>query len=131
VPLPDLPFHERWGVIPNEAGRVTGPAGEPLPGLYVAGWIKRGPSGVIGTNKPDAQETVAHMLADAAADRYLPAGAATAEAAERLIRERQPHCVSFADWRRLDAVETEAGARQGRPRVKLTRVEDMLAVMRA
>lgn len=130
VPLPDLPFHERWGVIPNEAGRVTGEAGEPLASIYVAGWIKRGPSGVIGTNKPDAQETVGHMLADASAGRHFPAAAATAEAAERLIRKRQPHYVSFADWRRLDAIETEAGRRHGRPRVKLTRVEDMLAAMR-
>ena len=67
VPLPGVPFHERWGVIPNEKGRVTDPAtGAPIPGLYATGWIKRGPSGVIGTNKPDAVETVTAMLEDAA-----------------------------------------------------------------
>ena len=131
LPLPGLPFHERAGVIPNEAGRVTGEDGGPLTGLYVAGWIKRGPSGVIGTNKPDAQETVEHMLVDAAEGRVFEAEAATAEAAERRIREAQPACVSFADWRRLDALETEAGAPHGRPRVKLTRIEDMLAAIQA
>jgi ferredoxin--NADP+ reductase len=130
VPLPGLPFHERGGIIPNEAGRVAGEDGRPLAGLYVAGWIKRGPTGVIGTNKPDAQETVEHMLADAAAGAHFAAEEATAEAAEQLIRERQPRCVSFADWRRLDALETEAGTPHGRPRVKLTRVEDMLEAIR-
>ncbi|HLT46224.1 MAG TPA: FAD-dependent oxidoreductase [Rubricoccaceae bacterium] len=130
VPLPGLPFHDRWGVVPNEGGRVTGEDGRPLAGLYVAGWIKRGPSGVIGTNKPDAQETVEHMLADAAEGRLFEAEAATAEAAERRIREAQPHVVTFDDWRHLDAVETAAGAPHGRPRVKLTRVEDMLAAIR-
>lgn len=129
--LAGVPFHERWGVVPNEAGRVTGDDGEPVPGLYVAGWIKRGPSGVIGTNKPCAQETVGHMLADAAVGRHLHPEAPRPEAAERLIRQRQPDCVTYADWQRLDAVETAAGAKLGRPRVKLTRVEDMLGALRA
>ena len=128
VALPGVPFHDRWGVIPNEGGRVTGDGG-PLPGLYVAGWIKRGPTGVIGTNKADAQETVAHALDDAAADRHLRPAHPAAEAAERLIRERQPHCFSYADWEHLDAIETTAGSECGRPRVKLTRLDDMLSAL--
>ena len=130
VALPDVPFRTDWSLVPNDGGRVTdGPDGNPVPGLYVAGWIKRGPSGVIGTNKPDAQETVAHMLADAALGQHAKPEHPDAEATEQLIRSRQPACFSYADWQRLDALETEAGTKLGRPRLKLTRLEDMLAVL--
>ncbi|NNF59589.1 MAG: FAD-dependent oxidoreductase [Rhodothermaceae bacterium] len=130
VALPDVPFRTDWSLIPNKGGRVTdGPDGDPIPGLYVAGWIKRGPSGVIGTNKPDAQETVAHMLADAASGQHAKPEHPDAKATEQFIRSRQPACFSYADWQRLDALETEAGTKLGRPRLKLTRLEDMLAVL--
>jgi ferredoxin--NADP+ reductase len=130
VPLADVPFHESWGVILNEKGRVVDPdSKQPLLGEYAAGWIKRGPTGVIGTNKPDAAETVAAMLDDAAHGRVLRPAHPTPAAAEALVRARQPRVVSYADWRRLDEVETAAGQRQGRPRVKLTRVDDMLATL--
>lgn len=129
VPLPGVPFHERWGVVPNEAGRVLDTGGQPIPGLYVAGWIKRGPSGVIGTNKPDAQETVAAMLEDAARGATLRPAQPDPEAAERLARSRQPDVFTYADWRHLDAHEVALGAAAGRPRVKLCRVEDMLAAL--
>jgi ferredoxin/flavodoxin---NADP+ reductase len=129
VPLADLPFREDWAVVPNELGRVTGDDGGPVPGLYVAGWIKRGPTGVIGTNKPDAQETVAAMLADAASGALLAPAQPAPEAAEALIRARQPVCFSYADWRALDAHETALGAAAGRPRVKLTRLEEMLVAI--
>ena len=66
VPLPGVPFDERSAVVPNAEGRVTGPDGKPLPGEYVAGWLKRGPTGVIGTNKSDAAQTVRALLADLA-----------------------------------------------------------------
>ncbi len=130
VPLPGVPFNDSWGVIPNAGGRVLDPAThEPLPGQYTAGWIKRGPTGVIGTNKPDAAETVENMLADARAGRVLAPTQATAAAAEALVCGRQAHVVTYADWRRLDALELSHGKEQGRPRVKFTRVDDMLAAL--
>lgn len=130
VPLPGVPFHDSWGVIPNDAGRVLDPATkEPLLGQYTAGWIKRGPTGVIGTNKPDAAETVESMLADARAGRVLEAPHATAAEAAALVAERQPRAVSFDDWRQLDALELSRGKESGRPRLKFTRVDDMLAAL--
>lgn len=129
VPLPDLPFDERRGIVPNAAGRVTDLDGTPVPGLYVSGWIKRGPSGVIGTNKPDAHETVEAMLEDAARGLTLDPPEPDADAAERLVYTRQPACFAYADWRRLDAHEVALGEAMGRPRVKLTRIEDMLEAL--
>lgn len=126
VPLAGVPFREDWGVVPNEAGRVTSADGSPATGLYVAGWIKRGPSGVIGTNKPDAQETVAAMLEDASRGNLLAPTDPSPAGAEDTIRTRQPVCFSYDDWRAIDAHETTSGEAAGRPRVKLTRVEDML-----
>ncbi|GIV62399.1 MAG: NADP oxidoreductase [Rhodothermaceae bacterium] len=131
VPLPGLPFDERRGILPNEHGRLVDPAtGEVLTGLYAAGWIKRGPTGVIGTNKSCAVETVEHLLADLRAGRHLIPERPSAEAAGNLIRARQPEAVSFEDWKRLDRLETERGQAQGRPRVKFTDVEAMLAALR-
>ncbi len=130
VALPGVPFNDDWGVILNDKGRVLDPATkEPRVGIYAAGWIKRGPTGVIGTNKPDAGETVAHMLADAAEGRVFAPGEPGAAAVEAFIRERQPAFISWADWRRLDEIEVQRGKAAGRPRVKFTRVEDMLAAL--
>jgi ferredoxin--NADP+ reductase len=129
VPLPGVPFNEAWGVILNERGRVLDPATKhPIVGEYTAGWIKRGPTGVIGTNKPDAAETVQAMLEDLADGRTLAPAEPTAAAAERLVRERQPLCVSYADWLRINEIEVARGRAVGRPRVKFTRVEEMLDV---
>ena len=131
VPLPGVPFHDSWGVIPNAGGRVLdAESREPLVGQYTAGWIKRGPTGVIGTNKPDAAETVEAMLTDARAGKLLSPTNATAAAAEALVRGRQAHVVTYDDWRRLDALELSHGKEQGRPRVKFTRVDDMLAALK-
>ena len=128
VPLPGVPFHESWGVILNETGRVLETdTKQPVAGVYAAGWIKRGPTGVIGTNKPDAAETVACMMEDLAAGRILKPDEPEAAAAERLIRAHQPTYVSYQDWLKLNAVEVSRGRAAGRPRVKFTRVEDMLA----
>src|ERR1019366_7481641 len=144
LPLPGVPFDERAGVIPNRGGRVTDVAGgSPLPGEYVVGWIKRGPSGVIGTNKKDAQETVDAMLADlsaaggesngsaaAAGARHVP-GEPDAAAVEALLRSRQPELVTYAGWEAIDRHERALGEPAGRPRVKLTRIEELLRVAAA
>ncbi len=130
VPVAGVPFRDDWAVIPNEAGRVIDPAdGHPLPGQYAAGWIKRGPQGVIGTNKPDALETVRAMLEDLAQGRLPEPASPAADAAERLVRERQPDVFSYEDWNRLDALEIERGAPLGRPRLKYTEVREMLAAL--
>jgi len=130
VPLPGIPFHEKWGVVLNAKGRIVDPASqEPLVGEYAAGWIKRGPTGVIGTNKPDAAETVVCMVEDVASGAILSPAAPEAAAAEALVARRAPHYVSYADWRRLDALEVERGRAAGRPRVKFTSVEEMLAAL--
>jgi ferredoxin/flavodoxin---NADP+ reductase len=130
VPLPGVPFNDDWGVILNEKGRVLDPqTKQPLVGQYTAGWIKRGPTGVIGTNKPDAAETVTGMLEDLARDIHLRPADATPEAVERMVRERQPQYLSYQDWLRLDQIESRRGKETGRPRVKFTRVKDMLAAL--
>ncbi|MCB8943479.1 MAG: FAD-dependent oxidoreductase [Ardenticatenaceae bacterium] len=130
VPLPGVPFNESWGVILNEGGRVIdAETQQPVVGEYTAGWIKRGPSGVIGTNKPDAAETAERMLEDLAAGSTLQPAHPDAEAFAAFIGERQPQYVSFADWQKLDELELANGVAQGRPRLKFVRVADMLAAL--
>ena len=130
VPLPDVPFDPRRYTIPNEKGRVLNPETlQPVLGEYVSGWIKRGPSGVIGTNKPDALETVRGMLEDLQSGNMLTPDMPSPEAAEQRIREQQPLYVSFDEWQRLDAIEVKQGKIAGRPRVKFTRVADMLSAL--
>jgi ferredoxin--NADP+ reductase len=130
VPLPGVPFNESWSVILNQKGRVLDPdTKKPIPGEYTGGWIKRGPTGVIGTNKPDAAETVACMMEDWSRDQYVPAPCASALAAEQMVRDRQPKYVSYADWKRLDAIEVERGRALGRPRLKFTRTDDILRAL--
>jgi len=130
VPLAGLPFDQKRGVVPNECGRVlASPGNAPMPGVYVSGWIKRGPSGVIGTNKPDAAETVKAMLEDLALGT-LPAPAHPQPAAvESFVRQRQPAMVTYADWQLIDQLETARGEPQGRPRVKFTSTEEILAAL--
>jgi ferredoxin--NADP+ reductase len=130
VPLPGVPFNDSWGVILNNRGRVLDPdTKQPIVGEYAAGWIKRGPTGVIGTNKPDAAETVECMLEDLAHGAVLQPAHPEAAAAERLVRQRQPNYFSYADWQKLDAIEVARGRAQDRPRVKLTSIEEMLAAL--
>jgi ferredoxin--NADP+ reductase len=132
IPLPRVPFDDRSGVIPNDGGRVTdAESGDTLAGEYVVGWIKRGPSGVIGTNKKDAQETVDAILTDLAAmngdaaARHSPEQP-DAEAVEALLRERQPELVTYQGWEAIDRHERALGEAAGRPRVKVTSIEEML-----
>jgi ferredoxin--NADP+ reductase len=126
VPIEGLPFHDRWGVIPNEAGRVTHPeGGVPITGIYVSGWIKRGPTGVIGTNKKDGTETANAMLEDVERSEVLEPANADPAAIAALVRERQPEAVSYEDWTRLDAIEQARGEQSGRPRVKFTSLDEM------
>jgi len=130
LPLAEVPFDEKRAIVPNERGRVVDPAtGAAVPGLYVTGWVKRGPTGLIGSNKPDGAETAAAMLED------LPATAAAQEGSpdgvDRLLAERGVRCVDFAQWRRLDQLEVERGRAQGRPRIKLGSVAEMLAALDA
>ncbi len=128
--LPGVPFYDNWGVILNKEGRVLdSETNEPVVGEYTGGWIKRGPSGVIGTNKPDALETVKHMLADLAEGKTISPVEPSAEAAEAMARERQPDLFTYDDWLRLKAMETAKGAALGRPRVKFTSAAEMLAAL--
>jgi ferredoxin--NADP+ reductase len=130
VPLPGVPFDDKWGVVLNEKGRVLDPeTKQPLAGEYTAGWIKRGPTGVIGTNKPDAAETVAAMLEDVGAGSTLSPAEPDPDDAERLVRQRRPDYIAYADWLRLDELEIARGQSRGCPRVKFTRVHEMLAAL--
>jgi ferredoxin/flavodoxin---NADP+ reductase len=119
VALPGVPFDERSGTIPNDRGRVEG-----AERTYVAGWIKRGPSGVIGTNKKDATETVELLLEDARAGRLT--GAKTELQLADLLEEKGAHFVEYTGWQAIDAAERGAGEPLGRPRVKLTGWQELL-----
>ena len=127
VSLPGVPFDESAGTMPNRDGRVLGEDGEPIAGLYCAGWIKRGPTGVIGTNKKDATETVELLLEDARAGR-LPER--TMGSIDDLLAEREVEVVTDAGWEAIDAVERARGERQGRPRVKLCSWVELLGAAR-
>ncbi len=131
VRLPDVPFYDPWGTIPNDHGRVLTKheGGECLVGNYVVGWIKRGPSGIIGTNKPDAIESANRFLEDLRVNRVLEPVDTRSETILDLIQSRKPTYCSFADWERLDAIERQRGAESGRSRVKFTTVEGMLAAL--
>lgn len=130
VPLPGVPFDEQWGVLLNDRGRILEESSRlPLVGLYAGGWIKRGATGVIGTNKPDAAETVDCMLEDIAKDRVLDVTDPDPESAERFIASRQPAYFTYADWLKLDELETCSGEECGRPRVKFTTIEQMLEAL--
>jgi len=99
-----------------------------MTGQYVVGWIKRGPSGVIGTNKKDAQDTVASLLEDLDAGRMAEPASPDPDSVPTLLRERDVEFVSFGGWQAIDGAEVARGEPQGRPRVKFTRVEEMIEV---
>jgi ferredoxin--NADP+ reductase len=125
----DLPFDESAAVVPNDGGRVVEPvSGEPVPGAYVAGWIKRGPTGFIGTNKSCSFQTVQALVADFNAGR-LTDPVARPEALVQLVHERQPDVVDSVGWRAIDTAEITRGSHDGRPRKKFTDVAEMLAAV--
>jgi ferredoxin/flavodoxin---NADP+ reductase len=129
VALPETPFDDGSGTIPNEGGRVLGPNGAPIPGVYCAGWIKRGPTGIIGTNKKDATETVDRLLEDAGAG-LLPLSEADPRALEELLTERGVDAVMYPGWEAIDALERSRGEGKGRPRIKLRTWQELLEAAR-
>lgn len=130
VPLPGVPFNEKNATINNQAGRVVTLDGHVVPGEYCVGWIKRGPSGVIGTNKPDAVQTVEAMMADLATLPGIADDLRDLSLIEALLAERKPHYINYAGWRHLDSHEVTSGKPQGRPRVKVISVDEMLHIIR-
>jgi ferredoxin/flavodoxin---NADP+ reductase len=127
VPLPDVPFDERSFVLPNERGRVLSPDGEPLPGVYSVGWIKRGPTGILGTNKRDAEETIGCLVEDLRGGGLSQPPSPDREQIDELLAERKPDLVTTAGWRAIDAHELERGQSEQRPRVKLASRDELLA----
>jgi len=130
VPLPGVEFNNSWGTIPHQNGRVIGMyTHQPVLGVYTTGWIKRGPSGVIGTNKGDAKETVEQMMQDLQSGMVLQPEKPDRDAVEALIRERQPNVFTYTDWLRLNEIEVVNGQKLGRPRLKLTTIPTMLSAL--
>jgi ferredoxin--NADP+ reductase len=141
-PLPEIPFDELKGVIPNREGRVIDIDGEHIPGVYATGWIKRGPVGLIGHTKSDASETIRHLVedvtgagdggdvaaADLAAGRVAPFG--DPEAVVDFLRERGVDHIEWSGWELLDAYERSLGEPHGRERIKVVPREDMIRVAR-
>jgi ferredoxin--NADP+ reductase len=123
VPTPGLPFDERSGTIPHANGRIEGSRNE-----YVVGWIKRGPTGVIGSNKKDSQETVDTLVSDLSGANLADVDADYAEKLAEWLVERQPKLVTDDHWKLIDEYERAAGEPHGRPRVKLTSVAELLRI---
>ena len=127
-PLSGVPFDDVLGVLPNRNGAVHDPeTGAPVSGVYAAGWLKRGPSGVIGSNRVCSEQTVAELVSDFAAGRLGPVEADPG-AFGRLLAQRHADRVDLAGWKRLDAHERKAGRAAGRPRIKVVNRPDMVDV---
>jgi ferredoxin--NADP+ reductase len=129
-PVGDVPFDEGRGLIRNQGGRVCGEDGVPLRGEYVVGWIKRGPSGVIGTNKKDAADTVAKIVADAEAGALGEPTRPDAQECAQWLAGCAPDAVTWEGWQAIDEHERAAGEPHGRPRVKLVRLDDLITAGR-
>jgi ferredoxin--NADP+ reductase len=124
VAIPGLPFDSALGTVPHAGGRVL-EGGATLPGLYVTGWLKRGPTGIIGTNRADSMETVAGLLADLSKGCKQEKGGA--EALCTLLERRGVRFFDYQNWSMLDAAEITRGKSKGKPREKFTRIDEMLA----
>lgn len=129
VPISGVPFHKSWGTIPNEKGRVTENDGTIVNQLYTGGWIKRGPSGIIGTNRACSVETVANLLNDI---EKLDTGAKKYGATEiySKLNNKNVRHVNFSEWSQIDDKEVELGEPKGKPREKYTYIEEMLSVIK-
>ncbi len=126
VPIPGVPFNDRWGTIPNRAGRITSEQeGAVLPGLYTAGWIKRGPSGIIGTNRACAVESVNALLEDV--DQLVAEDKPGRNGLYAILERNGVQHINFAQWEKIDAAEIAAGSPKGKPREKFTYYNEMLA----
>ncbi|HET6510170.1 MAG TPA: FAD-dependent oxidoreductase [Baekduia sp.] len=130
-PVDDVPFDDRRGLIRNDGGRVCDASGDAHSGEYVVGWIKRGPSGVIGTNKKDAADTVAKIVEDRDAGKLNAPAITDPDAIAAFYAERAPDAVTWAGWQAIDAHEKASGEPHGRPRVKLVRLADLFERSRA
>jgi ferredoxin--NADP+ reductase len=128
VPLPDVPFEERHFVLPNDRGRVRTPDGEPLRGVYAVGWIKRGPTGILGTNKRDAEETVSCLIEDLRRGALPEPPNVDREQIDALLAQRKPDLVTVEGWRAIDTHELQRGHSEDRPRVKLASRDELLAM---
>ncbi len=129
VPIPGVPFYDRWGTMPNEAGRITTEqGGDVIPGLYTAGWIKRGPSGIIGTNRACAVESVDSLLQDY---NKLEGEKLGREGLYKILDEKGVQYINYRQWEKIDAAEVAAGKPKGKPREKFTRREEMLSIANA
>jgi ferredoxin--NADP+ reductase len=131
VPIEGVPFDHATSTINNVAGQVVHPnTGEVRRGEYVVGWAKRGPTGLIGNNKPDSAATIEAMLDDLPLLKGLGDDHRDPSAIELLLRERGVDYVTYRDWQILDQHEVAAGRAPGRPRVKVTTVREMLDIIR-
>jgi ferredoxin--NADP+ reductase len=131
VPLPEVPFDERYFILPNVHGRVLTPDGSPLPGVYAVGWIKRGPTGILGTNKRDAEETIGCLVEDLLVGGLPAPPSPLREQLDALLAERKPELVTVHGWRAIAAEELERGRAEDRPRVKLASRPELVAAARA
>ncbi len=128
VPIPGVPFDEKKGIFPNANGRIIND-GKTVGGLYAAGWIKRGPSGVIGTNKADSAETVKNLLADM--PQLKACEVPESKAVRALIEERKIQVIDFNSWKKIDAAEISRGQKSGKLREKFVTIEEMLQAARS
>ncbi len=126
LPVDGVPFDDKRCVIPHAEGRALDAEGQPVTGVYCTGWIKRGPNGVIGTNKKDGAETANALLADLAAGRLNEPPSPTLEAAEALVADHRPEAIEYAHWESIDAHERDRGEPRGRPRIKLCSWDELL-----
>ncbi|TQC46154.1 4Fe-4S dicluster domain-containing protein [Rhodococcus sp. WS4] len=130
--VPNVPFDDVAGRIPNVDGRIVDPnTATTIPGLYTTGWVKRGPSGVIGTNRQCAHDTVAALIDDMVVGRLPHPQFGDGEALATLVHERRPEVVDRKGWFAIDAEERSRGRERGRPRVKFTEIDDMVDTARA
>lgn len=129
VPIAGVPFHDQWGIIPNKAGRVTAEQdGDVVPGLYTAGWIKRGPSGIIGTNRACAVESVQALLEDL--DK-LDSDKPGRKGLYDILDKNGVQHINYSQWRKIDDAEVMAGKPKGKPREKFTRIDEMLTIAKS